>query len=400
MDVLKNSADALFILLGAIMILGMHAGFAFLELGTVRKKNQVNALVKILVDFSVSTIAYFFVGYSIAYGVNFFSAADVLSAQNGYELVKFFFLLTFAAAIPAIISGGIAERAKFNPQLVATAVLVGFFYPFFEGIVWNQAFGIQGWLLSTFGHEFHDFAGSVVVHAFGGWAALPAVILLGARRGRYHKDGAIASHPPSSIPFLALGAWILTVGWFGFNVMSAQTLDKMSGLVAMNSLMAMVGGTLVAWLMGKNDPGFVYNGPLAGLVAVCAGSDLMHPLGALATGGIAGAIFVWMFTLVQNKWKIDDVLGVWPLHGLCGAWGGIAAGIFGLKALGGMGGVSFLSQGIGTVMGVLIALLAGVMVYGVLKKTMGLRLDDELEYKGADLAIHHISATPERESSW
>ena len=400
MDVLKNSADALFILLGAIMILGMHAGFAFLELGTVRKKNQVNALVKILVDFSVSTIAYFFIGYSIAYGVNFFSGAEVLADKNGYELVKFFFLLTFAAAIPAIISGGIAERSKFNPQLIATALLVGLAYPFFEGIAWNQAYGIQAWLKSAFSAEFHDFAGSVVVHAFGGWVALPAVLLLGARRGRYHKNGAISAHPPSSIPFLALGAWILTVGWFGFNVMSAQTLDKMSGLVAMNSLMAMAGGTLVAWVLGKHDPGFVYNGPLAGLVAVCAGSDLMHPLGALVTGGVAGAIFVWMFTLTQNKWKIDDVLGVWPLHGLCGTWGGIAAGIFGMKQLGGMGDVSLISQLIGTLIGVVIALVAGLVIYGALKKLIGLRLDEEDEFKGADLAIHKISSTPERESSW
>ena len=396
----KDGADALFILLGAIMILAMHAGFAFLELGTVRKKNQVNALVKILVDFAVSTIAYFFVGYSVAYGVNFFSSADVLAAKNGYELVKFFFLLTFAAAIPAIISGGIAERARFHPQLIATALLVGFVYPFFEGIVWNRRFGIQDWLLQAFGAEFHDFAGSVVVHAVGGWIALPAVLLLGARRGRYMKNGAIAAHPPSSIPFLALGAWILTVGWFGFNVMSAQSLDKMNGLVAVNSLMAMVGGTLVALLMGKNDPGFAYNGPLAGLVAVCAGSDLMHPMGALVTGGIAGAIFVWMFTLAQNKWKIDDVLGVWPLHGLCGAWGGIAVGIFGLKALGGMGGVSFAAQLAGTALGVVVALVGGFAIYGVLKATMGLRLDPEDEFQGADLAIHRISSTPERESNW
>ncbi len=400
MDALKNGADALFILLGAIMILAMHAGFAFLELGTVRKKNQVNALVKILVDFAVSTIAYFFVGYSIAYGVDFFSDAATLSVKNGFELVKFFFLLTFAAAIPAIISGGIAERAKFYPQLVATAVLVGLVYPFFEGIVWNQKFGIQTWLKAMFSAEFHDFAGSVVVHAVGGWAALPAVLLLGARRGRYSRDGAVAAHPPSNIPFLALGAWVLAVGWFGFNVMSAQTLDKMNGLVAINSLMAMVGGTLVAVLLGKNDPGFAYNGPLAGLVAVCAGSDLMHPLGALITGGIAGAIFVWMFTLTQNKWKIDDVLGVWPLHGLCGAWGGIAAGIFGQQALGGIGGVSFLSQLIGTLLGVTVALTGGALIYGVLKKLVGIRLDPEQEFDGADLSIHKISATAERETSW
>jgi Amt family ammonium transporter len=164
--------------------------------------------------------------------------------------------------------------------------------------------------------------------------------------------------------------------------------------------MAMVGGTLVAIMLGKNDPGFAYNGPLAGLVAVCAGSDLMHPLGALVTGGIAGAVFVWMFTLAQNKWKIDDVLGVWPLHGLCGAWGGIAAGIFGLKALGGVGGVSLLSQLVGTLMGVAIALIGGYAVYGVLKATLGLRLDPEEEFQGADLSIHRITSTPERESNW
>jgi Amt family ammonium transporter len=400
MDSFRSGADTLFIMLGAIMILAMHAGFAFLELGTVRKKNQVNALVKILVDFAVSTIAYFFVGYSIAYGVNFFSSAEVLAQKSGFELVKFFFLLTFAAAIPAIISGGIAERARFHPQVAATALMVGLIYPIFEGIAWNQRFGIQAWLEASYGAAFHDFAGSVVVHAVGGWAALPAVLLLGPRRGRYSKDGSISAHPPSSIPFLALGAWILAVGWFGFNVMSAQTLDKMNGLVAMNSLMAMVGGTLVAVVIGKNDPGFTYNGPLAGLVAVCAGSDLMHPLGALATGGIAGAIFVWLFTLTQNRWKIDDVLGVWPLHGLCGAWGGIAAGIFGAQAVGGLGGVSLMSQLIGTALGIGIAVVGGVLVYGLLKFAVGIRLDPEEEFEGADLSVHKITATAERETSW
>jgi Amt family ammonium transporter len=400
MEILKTGSDTLFILLGAIMVLAMHAGFAFLELGTVRKKNQVNALVKILVDFSVSTVAYFFIGYSIAYGVSFFSGAELLAEKNGYELVKFFFLLTFAAAIPAIVSGGIAERAKFNPQLIATFVLVGFVYPFFEGIAWNQHYGIQAWIKGLTGEEFHDFAGSIVVHAVGGWIALPAVILLGARRGRYTKEGQISAHPPSSIPFLALGAWILAVGWFGFNVMSAQSIDKISGLVAMNSLMAMAGGTLAAWIVGRNDPGFVYNGPLAGLVAVCAGSDLMHPIGALFVGAVAGALFVYMFTLVQNRWKIDDVLGVWPLHGLCGLWGGLAAGIFGTKALGGMGGVTFTGQLIGSVLGVGIALIGGFVVYGALKVVLGIRMSQEEEYDGADLSVHRISSTPDREPNW
>ncbi|MDQ7075514.1 MAG: ammonium transporter [Gammaproteobacteria bacterium] len=398
MEVLQSGSNVLFILIGAVMVLAMHAGFAFLEVGTVREKNQVNALVKILIDFCVSTIAYFFIGYSIAYGIDFFSGVDVLAQTNGYELVKFFFLLTFAAAIPAIISGGIAERAKFYPQVLASFVIVALIYPTFEGMIWNGQLGFQAWLASTFGAEFHDFAGSVVVHAMGGWLALGAVLMLGARKGRYTKEGLVVAHPPSSIPFLALGDWVLTVGWFGFNVMSAQTIDAVSGLVAVNSLMAMVGGTLAALVAGRNDPGFVHNGPLAGLVAVCAGSDLMHPLGALATGVVAGGLFVWSFTLTQNRWKIDDVLGVWPLHGLCGVWGGIAAGIFGLTALGGAGGVTFMSQLVGTVVGATIALAGGLVVYGLLKKTMGIRMSEEEEHQGADLSIHKISASPKYDS--
>ncbi|MBB5192428.1 Amt family ammonium transporter [Silvimonas terrae] len=400
MNQFPASSDVLFILLGAIMILAMHAGFAFLELGTVRQKNQVNALVKILTDFAVSAIAYFFIGYGIAYGVHFLVPVHELNVGQGYGLVRFFFLLTFAAAIPAIISGGIAERARFHPQSAATFLLVGFVYPFFEGMMWNGNYGVQHWLQTHFGAQFHDFAGSVVVHAVGGWIALPAVLLLGARKGRYRKDGGISAHPPSSIPFLALGAWILIVGWFGFNVMSAQRIAGISGLVAMNSLMAMVGGTLAAMFVGKNDPGFIHNGPLAGLVAVCAGSDVMHPLGSLVVGAMAGGMFVYLFTITQNRWKIDDVLGVWPLHGLCGTWGGIAAGIFGQTWLGGAGGVSLISQLIGTLMGIAIAFAGGFLVYGALKKTVGLRLTEEEEYNGADLSIHYISATPERESHW
>lgn len=395
-DASMVATDTLFVLLGAILVLWMHAGFAFLEVGTVREKNQVNALVKIISDFGVSTIAYFFIGYGIAYGADFFQPAAILAEASGYELVKFFFLLTFAAAIPAIISGGIAERASFYPQLLASLIIVAVAYPFFEGLIWNGNYGFQDKIAAIGGEPFHDFAGSVVVHGVGGWIALGAVIMLGVRKGRYTAEGKVLlAHPPSSIPFLALGAWILTVGWFGFNVMSAQAIDGISGLVAMNSLMAMVGGLLAALFVGRNDPGFVHNGPLAGLVAVCAGSDIMHPLGSLAVGAVAGAIFVWLFTLTQNRLKVDDVLGVWPLHGVCGAWGGIAAGIFGMESLGGMGGVSLVSQVIGTASGVLFALVIGFVVYGVLKATIGIRLSEEDEYMGADLSIHKVSASPD-----
>lgn len=391
-ETLVSSSNTMFILLGAIMVFAMHAGFAFLEVGTVRNKNQVNALVKIMTDFGVSALVYFFVGYQIAYGVNFFASAETLAQNNGYELVKFFFLMTFAAAIPAIISGGVAERAKFYPMLISSAMIVGIVYPFFEGIIWNGNYGFQAWLEAQFGHGFHDFAGSVVVHGVGGWIALAAIILLGSRRGRF-RGGKLMAFAPSNIPFLALGAWILCIGWFGFNVMSAQTLDGISGLVAVNSLMAMVGGILSAMLLGRNDPGFIHNGPLAGLVAVCAGSDVMHPIGALFTGAIAGLLFTWLFVVIQQKMpKVDDVLGVWPLHGICGAWGGIAAGIFGTQALGGLGGVSLMSQIIGTFAGIGIALLGGFIVYGVMNKVMGLRLSEEDEFNGADLSIHKINA--------
>lgn len=391
-ETLVQSSNTLFILMGAIMVFAMHAGFAFLEVGTVRHKNQVNALVKIMTDFGFSAVAYFFIGYWIAYDVTFFQDAETLAEGNGYELVKFFFLMTFAAAIPAIVSGGIAERAKFWPVLLASTLTVAFIYPLFEGIIWNGNYGFQAWLESSFGAGFHDFAGSVVVHGVGGWIALVAVLFLGTRKGRY-RNGRLVAFPPSNIPFLALGAWILSIGWFGFNVMSAQTLDGVSGLVAVNSLMAMVGGIIAALIVGKNDPGFIHNGPLAGLVAVCAGSDVMHPIGALVVGAIAGMVFVWMFTLQQNKWKIDDVLGVWPLHGLCGVWGGIAAGIFGSEALGGLGGVSLMSQLIGTFAGILVAVVGSVIVYGIIKATLGLRLSEEDEFIGADLSIHKIEST-------
>ncbi|MET1218379.1 MAG: ammonium transporter [Glaciecola sp.] len=391
-ETLLLSANTLFVLLGAIMVFAMHAGFAFLEVGTVRNKNQVNALVKIMTDFGVSCVCYFFIGYFVAYDTTFLSSAAELSANSGYDLVKFFFLMTFAAAIPAIVSGGIAERAQFYPFLIASGLIVAFIYPFFEGVIWNGNYGFQAWLEATFGASFHDFAGSVVVHGMGGWLALVAVVLLGSRNGRY-KNGKLNAFAPSNIPFLALGAWILCIGWFGFNVMSAQALDGISGLVAVNSLMAMVGGILTTLWFGRNDPGFIHNGPLAGLVAVCAGSDVMHPVGSLLVGGVAGWLFVWLFTVMQNKIKVDDVLGVWPLHGVCGAWGAIAAGIFGLESFGGLGGVAFMSQLIGTLAGIAVAVIGGVIVYGGVKQFMGLRLSEEDEYKGADLAIHKIGST-------
>lgn len=393
---LLSSTDVLFLMLGAVMVFAMHAGFAFLEVGTVRKKSQVNAFVKILSDWSVSTIVYFLVGFPLAYGISFLKPAnELMGTTQGYDLVHYFFLLCFAACIPAIISGGIAERAKFWPQLAAGALFVALVYPIFESFIWGKnASVLQAFFKNIGGAEFHDYAGSVVVHSMGGWIALPAILILGARNGRY-VGGRSNPIPISNIPFLALGSWVLAIGWFGFNVMSSGHLLAISGLVAVNSLLAMVGGVLFSLVAGKNDPGFVHNGALAGLIAICAGSDLMHPLAAFATGGIAGVIFVYGFQLEQFKLKIDDVLGVWPLHGICGTWGGIAAGIFGARELGGMGGVTIVSQVLGSLSAVVFALVCSSLVYFLLNKTVGIRLSREEEFIGPDLSIHSIDAYPE-----
>jgi len=393
---LRHGGDVLFLMLGAVMVFAMHAGFAFLEVGSVRTKSQVNAFVKILCDWSVSTVVYFLIGFPIAYGIHFLHpAGELLGGNQGFDLVRFFFLLCFAACIPAIISGGIAERAKFWPQVIAGAIFAGLTYPFFESLIWGQnSGGLQGYFEQTFGAPFHDFAGSVVVHSMGGWLALPAVLILGPRMGRFVRSKSHAI-PISNIPFLALGSWILAVGWFGFNVMSAQSLEGISGLVAVNSLLAMVGGVLFALVAGKNDPGFIHNGALAGLIAICAGSDLVHPIAAFFIGGIGSLIFVFGFHWEQEKLRIDDVLGVWPLHGIIGSWGGIATGIFGYETLFGLGGVNFFSQLVGSLMAIAYALVTGFIVYGVLAKTVGIRLNDDEEFAGADMSIHHIHAYPE-----
>ncbi len=391
-----RSGDVLFLMMGAVMVFAMHAGFAFLEVGSVRKKSQVNALVKILSDWSVSTVVYFLIGFPLAYGISFLRPAEALIGEDqGYQLVRFFFLLCFAACIPAIISGGIAERAKFWTQLIAGGIFAGLVYPIFEALIWGRFSGdLQGWIEGLTGAAFHDFAGSVVVHSIGGWLALPAILILGPRLGRYTRSKS-RPIPVSSIPFLALGSWILAVGWFGFNVMSAQSLTGISGLVAVNSLMSMVGGVLAALFTTRRDPGFVHNGALAGLVAICASSDVVHPLAAFVIGAVGSIIFIKGFIWETEKLKIDDVLGVWPLHGLVGSWGGIATGIFGYKAVGGLGGVNFLAQFSGTAFAVVYAVTAGLIVYKVLDSTLGFRLNEDEEFRGADLSIHSIDAYPE-----
>lgn len=390
-----SSSNVLFLLIGAVMILSMHAGFAFLEAGTVSKKNQVNAFNKIIFDWSTTTIVYFIIGFPLAYGTALYSSNALMTQNNGLELVRFFFLLGFAACIPAIISGGVVGRMKFFSQCLAAVFLTAFLYPFFESLVWGRIsfMGQEGsFFHRIFGAPFHDFAGSVVVHSIGGWVALPAIMVLGPRKGRY--EGNLDTRP-SSIPFLSLGSWILIVGWFGFNVMSSQSIEKISGLVAINSLMAMVGGTISGLIFSKNDAGFTHNGALAGLIAICAGSDVVHPFAAILIGAVAGILFIKLYEFETQKMKIDDVLGVWPLHGLNGTWGGIAAGIFGRKALGGVSDLSFFAQLSGSLLAALYAFAGGFVLYKLIDKVFGLRVTDHEEMIGADMTFHRIEANPE-----
>lgn len=385
-----SSNNVFFLLIGAVMILSMHAGFAFLEAGTVNKKDEVNAFNKIIFDWAVSTVMYFIIGYPIAYGISLYVHLDTFTMDNGFALVRFFFLVGFAACVPAIISGGVAGRIKFYAQTIAGVVLTAVIYPFFEALVWGRInfMGQPGSIFENlFGTPFHDFAGSVVVHSIGGWIALPAIMILGARTNRYkpHFDTR-----PNNIPFLVLGSWILICGWFGFNVMSAQQLEGVSGLVAINSLMAMVGGTIAGLIFSKNDVGFTHNGALAGLIAICAGSDVVHPLAALFIGAVAGIIFVVMFDIETNKLKIDDVLGVWPLHGINGTWGGIAAGIFGHKIFGAVSELSFFAQLAGSLLALVYAVIAGFALYKLIDLTYGLRMTPDQEVLGSDLTFHRI----------
>ncbi len=404
LETFQTSSNMFFLIWGGVLVFSMHAGFAFLEAGLVRRKNVVNAFNKILMEWLVAAVGYFVLGYGIAHGIYFalMSVGAIEEAGLQYNLAHYFFMLTFATAAIAIISGGVAERVKLKAHLIAATFVTSLIYPFFEGLVWDSSaiFGNplgsdSGFLAGLFGSGFHDFAGSVVVHAIGGWLALPAVYILGPRIGRF-VNGEVKEFPIHSVPYVALGSWFLAVGWYGFNVASAGALDNLRlGLVAANSTLAMAGGGLVAALLSRHDPGFLHNGVLAGLVAVCAGSDIYHPLGAFVVGAVAGALFVWGFKFEIERLRLDDVLGVWALHGVCGAWGGIAAGIFGSSALGGAGGVSFLSQLAGTLIAVVYALVAATVLYKAIDITIGLRASEEEEQKGLDLAYHRTDAYPE-----
>ena len=380
----------LFELIAAGMLLVMYVGFAFREAGSVRAKNQANAFAKAAALLAVVSIAYTVLGYHIAHGHSFLVVVSTSPERVGEPVLQFLLFLTFAAAVPAIVTGALAERARFWPQLMAALVIGGLIYPFYEAIVWSGYLRVQQLLSSSFGAEFHDFSGSILVHVMGGWLALAAVMLLGPREGRFSKSGKPRPMMRSSLPYFVLGSWMLVLVWLGLNIMSTVFTPGLSGMVTLNSLMAITGGLLGALVASKNNPWLVQSGGLAGLVAISAGSDVIHPIASVFVGGLAGVMFVVAFNYCRFHWKIDDVVGAWPLHGLCGAWGGLACGIFGSPQVGGQGGVALMSQVVGTLGGIGIAIVSGFGIYGLLRSGVGIRLTKKEEHEGADSAVHKI----------
>jgi Amt family ammonium transporter len=382
--------DILFELIAAGMLLVMYIGFAFREAGSVHTKNQANAFAKAAALLAIVGITYTVLGYYIAHGQSFRVVVSNSPEQVGGSVLRFLHFLTFAAAVPAIVAGALAERARFWPQIMAALVVVGLVYPFYEGIVWSGHLRVQQLLSSSFGAEFHDFSGSILVHAMGGWLALAAVMLLGPREGRFDKLGKPRAMMRSSLPYFVLGSWMLILVWLGLNITSTVSTPGLSGMVTMNSLMAITGGLLGALVVSKNNPWLVQSGGLAGLVAICAGSDVVHPIASVVIGVLAGIIFVVAFNYCRSHWKIDDVVGAWPLHGLCGAWGGLACGIFSSPQVGGQGGVAFMSQVVGTLGGIGVAIVSGFGIYGLLRRGVGIRLTKKEEHEGADSVVHRI----------
>ncbi|UXM85058.1 ammonium transporter [Methanococcus aeolicus] len=391
LNALATSGDVFYLVVMGVLVFLMQLGFAMLEGGQVRKKNVNNVMMKNYSDWIIGCLSWLFVGSVLAtsivpadfiswWGKIFMTSWDSINI----DLANWFFGLVFAATAATIVSGGVAERIKFSAYVLIAVLIVAFVYPFFVYLgPWGS--GMIGWA---------DYAGSLIVHGLGGFLALGAIMALGPRIGRFVNGQAIPllGH---NIPMAVFGSFALAIGWYGFNVGSSLALGDISGLVVATTTLAMAGGGLGGMLASKNDVLFTANGIVAGLVAICAGTDIVSPIAALIIGLLAGIQVPIVYKLIE-KAKLDDVCGVVPVHGTAGILGALLAGIFGMEALGGAGGVSFVDQAIaciftmvyGTGLGFGIAKLAGLL-------TGGLRVKEEEEKLGLDLAEHKLPAYPE-----
>jgi len=400
-ELVQTHVNYLWTLVAACLVFFMQAGFALVESGFTRAKNAINIMMKNLMDFSMGTLAFWAVGFGIMFGTSStgwfgttgFFLSDFTPDGDPWVLVFWMFQVVFAATAATIVSGAMAERTKFSGYLIYSVFLSALIYPIFGSWAWGSLLKGSGWLE---GLGFIDFAGSTVVHSVGGWAALAGTIVLGPRLGKYTSGGKMKPILGHSMPMAALGVFILWLGWFGFNPGSTTTADTSIAMIFVNTNLAAAAGAVFAmgtsWLrFGKSEIGMSLNGALAGLVGITAGCANVTPGSAIIIGGVAGVLVVFS-VLFFDKIKIDDPVGAISVHGVCGAWGTLAAGIFNI---GGTSAKILAVQAIGIGACFLWVFPAAFLMFKIIDKTIGLRVSPEEEMEGLDFAEHGGSAYPD-----
>ncbi|MDD2388726.1 MAG: ammonium transporter [Desulfobacterales bacterium] len=404
-DLVQSHVDYVWTLIAAALVFFMQAGFAMVEAGLTRAKNAINIMMKNLMDFSVGSIAYWALGFGLMFGVSKtgwfgttgFFLSDFSIGGDPWVLAFWMFQVVFAATAATIVSGAMAERTKFTGYLVYSVVISALIYPIFGSWAWGGLFNGGGWLEKL---GFIDFAGSTVVHSVGGWAALAGAIVLGPRIGKYTRDGKIKPILGHNLPLAALGVFILWLGWFGFNPGSTTAANKDIAMIFVNTNLAAAAGCILAmvvsWIkFGKPEVGMSLNGALAGLVAITSPCASVSPLSAVVIGAVAG-ILVVLSVLFFDHIRIDDPVGAISVHGVNGAWGTLAAGLFN------MGGTSLHIIGV-QVLGIAACFVwvfpTAFLVFKLIQHTIGLRVSAEEELEGLDVAEHGGHAYPDFEVS-
>lgn len=409
----QTNLNTVWTAIAAFMVFFMQAGFAFVEMGMTRGKNSINIIMKNLMDFSVGSLLYFLVGFGLMFGASngFFGTTDFLLSGVEGEHWNYTFILfqtVFAATAATIVSGAMAERTIFTSYLLYSVVITGIIYPISGSWAWGSLLNGNGWLEQLSTGAFIDFAGSTVVHSLGGWLALTGAVFIGPRKGKYGPDGSVRAIPGHNIPYAALGVFILWLAWFGFNAGSTTTGDLSIGRIAFITNLSAAAGSIVAmglsWVkFGKPDVTMSLNGVLAGLVGITAGCANVNWLGAIIIGIVSGILVFYSVLIIDQKFKIDDPVGAVSVHGVCGAWGTIAVGLFGAEKVLGVGdantGLFFggganqlISQLIGVVSFMAWGLVCGFILFTIIKKTVGLRVTEQEEYIGLDIEEHGLEA--------
>jgi len=398
----QTHANYVWTLIAAFLVFFMQAGFAMVETGFTRAKNAVNIMMKNLMDFAMGSIAYWAIGFGLMFGVTAtgwfgtdgFFLSDFTKSQDPWVFAFWMFQVVFAATAATIVSGAMAERTKFLSYLIYSAVISAFIYPIFGSWAWGSLFHGGGWLEKL---GFIDFAGSTVVHSIGGWAALAGAIVLGPRIGKYTADGKPKAIPGHNIPLAALGVFILWFGWFGFNPGSTTAANTDIAKIAVNTNLAAAAGTIAAlitaWIMFKKpDASMTLNGSLAGLVGITAGCNNVTPMGAVMLGGIAGVLVVLSVVFIDKVLKVDDPVGAVSVHGVCGAWGTLAAGLFNAE---GVTAKLVGVQALGVVTAFAWSFTTCFILFKIIQAVVGLRVSAEEEIEGLDLEEHGNAAYPD-----